>query len=77
MNCVGNWASFDEIPDQTLAHNNLIITNEFKNDMGYVVELKIGKPLNAQIGVVGPQGGATGGANQLNFLFEQRSGGGF
>lgn len=77
MNFVGNWATFDEIPSQAFARNNLAITNEFKKDVGYVVELEIVKPLNAQIGVVGPQGAATDGANQLNFLFEQRNGGEF
>ena len=77
MNFVGNWASFDNIPNQVFARNNLAITNEFKKDVGYLVELEIVKPINAQIGVVGSQGTATGGANQLNFLFEQRSGGEF
>ncbi|WP_228768307.1 hemagglutinin repeat-containing protein [Limnohabitans sp. DM1] len=77
MNFVGNWATFDNIPNQAFARNNLAITNEFKKDVGYVVELEIVKPVNAQIGVVGSQGGAAGGANQMNFLFEQRSGGEF
>ena len=75
MNFVGNWASFDNIPNQAFARNNLAITNEFKKDVGYVVELEIIKPLNAQIGVVGKQGGAGGGANQMNFLFEPHNGG--
>ena len=77
MNFVGNWASFNNISNQAFARNNLAITNEFKKDVGYVVELEIIKPVNAQIGVVGSQGTATGGANQLNFLFEQRNGGEF
>jgi len=42
--------------------------------VGYVVELEVIKPVNAQIGVVGPQGSALGGANQLNFLFQPRGG---
>lgn len=57
MNFVGNWATFDNIPNQAFARNNLAITNEFKKDVGYVVELEILKPVNAQIGVVGAQGG--------------------
>ena len=71
---VGNWATFDKVPDQTFARTNLAITEAFKKDVGYVVELEVVKPLNAQIGVVGPQGSAQGGANQLNFLFESRGG---
>ncbi len=77
MNFVGNWATFDDIPNQAFARNNLAITNEFKKDVGYVVELEVVKPVNAQIGTVGQQGAAGGGANQLNFLFEQRNGGEF
>ncbi len=77
MNFVGNWASFDNVPNQAFARNNLAITKGFKEDVGYVVELEITKPVNAQIGVVGSQGAATGGASQLNFLFEQRNGGEF
>ena len=73
----GNWATFDDIPNQAFARNDLAITNEFKRDVGYVVELEIVKPVNAQIGVVGSQGAAKGGANQMNFLFEQRNGGEF
>jgi hypothetical protein len=77
MNFVGNWATFDDVTSQAFARDNLAITSEFKKDVGYVVELEIVKPVNAQIGVVGSQGVATGGANQLNFLFEQRNGGEF
>jgi hypothetical protein len=77
LNFVGNWATFDNIPSQAFARNNLAITNEFKKDVGYVVELEIVKPVNAQIGVVGSQGAAPGGANQLNFLFHPRNGGEF
>ena len=65
------------ISNQAFARNNLAITNEFKKGVGYVVELEIIKPVNAQIGTVGSQGAATGGANQMNFLSEQRKGGEF
>lgn len=71
---VGNWATFENIPNQNFARTKLAITEAFKKDVGYVVELEVVKPLNAQIGVVGSQGSAPGGANQLNFLFEKRGG---
>ena len=76
-NFVGNWATFDNIPNQLFARNNLAITDAFKADVGYVVELRVVKPVNAQIGVVGAQGSASGGASQLNFLFPQQQGGTF
>ena len=76
-NFASNWASFENIPDQAFARNNLSITPVFKNDVGYVLELEIVKPLNAQIGVVGSQGAATGLANQVNFMFSPRNGGDF
>ena len=77
MNYVGNWATFDNVPSQSFARNGLAITKGFKEDVGYVVELEITKPLNAQIGIVGPQSGAAGGANQVNFMFPRREGGEF
>lgn len=39
-----------------------------KPDAGYVVELEITQPINAQVGVVGAQGTAQGGGNQLHFI---------
>jgi hypothetical protein len=33
------------------------------------------KTVNAQLGLVGQQGAAAGGANQMNFLFERGAGG--
>jgi hypothetical protein len=45
-----------------------------KKDVGYVVELEVIKPVNAQLGIVGQQGSAPGGANQINFLFPPREG---
>ncbi len=46
-----------------------------KKDVSYVVSIEATEPVNAQIGIVGPQGGAYGGANQLHFNIppEQRS----
>jgi hypothetical protein len=75
MNFVGNWATFDDIPSQAFARNELAITSEFKKDVGYVVELEVKKPLNAQIGIVGQQGSAIGGANQISFMFPKYEGG--
>jgi filamentous hemagglutinin len=74
LNYVGNWATFEKVTNQSFARNNLAITSEFKKDVGYVVELEIVKPLNAQIGIVGSQGAAAGGANQLNFMFLPKQG---
>ena len=66
----GGFATFDNVISQAYARNQLAITNEFKRDVGYVVELQITKPTNAQIGHVGTQnsGAVGGGGNQLNFL---------
>jgi len=36
--------------------------------MGYVIEVEVTRSIQAQIGIVGRQGGAPGGGNQLNFL---------
>ncbi|MDR0779985.1 MAG: hypothetical protein LBF16_04730 [Pseudomonadales bacterium] len=77
MNFVGNWATFDDVPNQVFARNNLAITEGFKKNVDYVVELELTKPLNAQIGIVGAQSFAIGGSSQVNFLFEQRNGGEF
>lgn len=46
-----------------------------KKDVSYVVSIESTEPVNAKIGIVGPQGGAYGGANQLHFNIppEQRS----
>jgi hypothetical protein len=72
----GGWATFDDVPNQAYARNNLAITPEFKRNVGYVIEVEIARPIQAQIGVVGRQGAAPGGGNQLNFLIapNERSG---
>ncbi len=64
----GGWATLDDVPSQAYARDQLAITSAMKPDVGYVVELKIKQPINAQVGVVGAQDGATGGGNQLHFL---------
>lgn len=64
----GGWATFDEVPSQAYARNQLAITSEIKANVGYVVEVKVTQPINAQVGVVGVQPGAVGGGNQLHFL---------
>jgi hypothetical protein len=64
----GGWATFDDVPNQAYARNQLAITSAMKPEAGYVVELKITQPVNAQVGVVGAQSGAAGGGNQLHFL---------
>ncbi len=65
----GGWATFDNVPSQAYARNQLAIAPAFKPSVGYIVEVEITKPITAQIGVVGSQGAAAGGGgNQLNFL---------
>ena len=65
----GGWATFDSVPNQAYARNQLAITPAFKPNVGYVIEIEITKPIQAQVGLVGSQGGAAvGGGNQLNFL---------
>lgn len=77
MNDVGQWATFDQVPTQAFARNNLALTPSMKADVSYVVELRVTKPVNAQVGIVGAQAGATGGASQLNFMFPRAQGGQF
>ena len=64
----GGWATFDNVPNQAYARNQLAITPEFKENVGYVIEVEVTRSIQAQIGIVGRQGGAPGGGNQLNFL---------
>jgi len=64
----GGWATLDNVPNQAYARNQLAITREMKSDVGYVIEVEVARPVNAQIGVVGTQGSAAGGGNQLHFI---------
>jgi hypothetical protein len=64
----GGWATFDNVPNQAYARNELALTQEMKGNVGYVVEVEITRPINAQVGVVGGQGTAAGGGNQLHFI---------
>lgn len=66
----GGWATFDNVPNQAYARNQLAITAGMKGNVGYVIEIEITKPINAHVGVVGPQGSATGGGNQLHFILQ-------
>ena len=68
----GGWATFDNVPNQAYARNQLAITSDMKPNTGYVVEVEITQPINAQVGVAGPQGTAAGGGNQLHFIFPQQ-----
>lgn len=67
----GGWATFDNVTSQAYARNQLAITNEFKKDVSYVIEVEITKPVQAQVGVVGKQTGSVGGGNQLNFVIAE------
>ena len=66
----GGWATFDDVPNVTYAQTQLAITSELTSKSGplYVVEVQVTKTINAQVGVVGEQGSAAGGGNQLHFL---------
>ncbi|MDR0779983.1 MAG: hypothetical protein LBF16_04720, partial [Pseudomonadales bacterium] len=64
----GGFATFDDVPNQAFARNELAITSEMKSNTSYVIEVEITQPFNAQIGIVGPQELASGGASQLHFI---------
>ncbi len=64
----GGWGTFDDVPTQSYARNQLAITPDMKAAVGYVIEVEITKPVNAHVGVVGSQKGAVGGGNQLHFI---------
>jgi filamentous hemagglutinin len=68
----GGWGTFDNVPNQAYARNQLALTTGMKENVGYVIEVEITKPINAQVGVVGPQGSAAGGGNQLHFIVPPR-----
>jgi Possible hemagglutinin (DUF637)/Pre-toxin domain with VENN motif len=64
----GGWATIDAVPNQAFARNQLAITPAMKLNVGYVVEVEITQSINANIGVVGAQGSAPGGANQVHLI---------
>lgn len=66
----GGWATFDDVPDLAYARNQLAITPGMKpiTTRLYVVDVEITKPINAQVGMVGAQGAASGGGGQLHFF---------
>jgi len=64
----GGWSTFDEVPNQAYARNQLAMTESMKKNVGYVIEAEITKPVNAHVGVVGAQGQNVGGGNQLHFI---------
>jgi filamentous hemagglutinin len=64
----GGWATFDDVPSKAYARNQLAITQGMKEDVSYVVELELVEPVQAKVGIVGAQGGAAGGGNQLQFI---------
>ena len=59
------------VTSQTYARNQLAITNEFKPDVSYVIEVEITKPIQAQVGVVSSQGSAAGGGNQIHLIVDR------
>jgi hypothetical protein len=66
----GGWATFDDVPNQAYARNQLAITPDMKPNASYVIEVEITQPVAAKVGVVGPQGTALGGGNQLHFIVQ-------
>jgi len=48
--------------------NQLAVTAEMKPSVGYVIQVEVTKRISAQAGIVGAQGAAQGGANQLHFI---------
>lgn len=71
----GGWGTLDDVSNQAYARNSLAITSDMKKDVSYVIQVEVTQPVNAQIGIVGSQDGATGGGNQLHFNLppDQRS----
>ena len=65
---LGGWATYDNVTSQAYARNQLAITQGMKDNVGYVIEVEVTRPVYAQVGVVGSQGGASGGGNQLHFV---------
>lgn len=72
QNKPGGWATFDEIPNVEYVRNNLAVTPEFKEEVGFVQKYLIPKGTRIQIGTVGPQeyNGIKymGGGNQVQIL---------
>jgi filamentous hemagglutinin len=64
----GGWGTYDNVANQAYARNQLAITQGMKSNVGNVIEVEITRPIYAQVGVVGAQGGATGGGSQLHFV---------
>ncbi len=66
----GGWATFDDVPNSAYARDKLAITADLTAKSGplYVIDVQVGRPVNAQVGAVGAQGSAAGGGNQLHFF---------
>ncbi|MGJ7580839.1 DUF637 domain-containing protein [Variovorax sp. RHLX14] len=66
----GGWSTFDDVPNLAYARKELALTADMKSADSplYVVEIKVTKSINAQIGIVGAQGSVVGGGNQLHFF---------
>lgn len=71
----GGWATFDDVPNAAYAGNELAMTSALTGKAGqlYVVEIQVTKSINAQVGLVGAQGAAPGGGNQLHFFVPRDS----
>ena len=58
---IGGWATFDDVTSQAGARQNLALLNNFKEDVKYVINYEVVKPITADIGFVGRQNEVAGG----------------
>ena len=64
----GGWATTDGIPSQAFARDDLAIIPSFKDDVSFAVRVETTAEQTINRGLVGPLEGASGGANQVEFV---------
>lgn len=70
--------TFDSIPNEDYVRNTIVVTPEFKPEVGYVQRYKIPESVRIQVGIVGSKTCKgtiyAGGGNQVQILnFEDRT----